>query len=136
MRVPNPPGLTPVEATRLARILALLSSDKSGEVGAAAAAATQFLRARDIDWRDLLVPSALPARAAPPQFNLFDSWPQRWRAAVHVCLQAPADLVCGNDRRFLQTIARYEHRPSAKQLNWLARILTDVLPAARAGGAV
>jgi hypothetical protein len=125
--------MTPDKPAKLAAILSLLSSDKPGEVAAAAAAATRFLRARDIVWRDVLV--AAPTPVAPRQFTLFDAWPTRWRAAAHVCLQAPVDLVRGSDRRFLQTIVRYERRPSLKQLDWLARIVADVLAATTAGGA-
>jgi hypothetical protein len=49
MRAPDRPGLTAVETVRFARILVLRSSDKSGEVVAAGAAATRFLRVNDMD---------------------------------------------------------------------------------------
>ena len=122
--------LSAADLDKLASILALLSSDKPGEVGAAAAAAQRLLTRHGLTFRDL---AARPAPAPSPHFSLFDNWPERWRAATHICLQAPNDLLTGLDRRFLQTIARYEHRPSQKQLDWLARILGDIL--AVSGGA-
>ena len=124
----RPLRLSDTEITKLCAILALLSSDKSGEVQAAGAAATRFLQQRNLQWRDLLVP-ILPKPDAPPRFDLFADWPARWRAAGHFCWQAPEWILSDWDSRFLATIAGYAHRPSDRQLDILATIVGNVLAA-------
>lgn len=123
METDNRPTAT--EITKLVAILSLLSSDKPGEVAAAGAAATRFLAAHGLAWRDLLVP-ALPRPVAPPEFDLLDDWPRHWRLAVHACRQAPIGL-SDWDRRFLETLAGYSHLPSDRQLDILATIVGCVL---------
>jgi hypothetical protein len=122
--------LSTAEIDKLCAILALLTSDKAGEACAAAAAATRFLAARGLTWRDLLVP-ALSQPEAAARSEVFDNWPRHWRAAVDACRQAPVAL-SDWDRRFLTTVAGYEHRPSDRQLDILATIVGNVLAA---GGA-
>ena len=121
----KPLRLTDAERDTLAAILARLSSPYDGEVLAAAAALQRFLQSRRLTCRDLLAP-ALPA---PPCFTVFDGWPLRWRTAVLICRQAPAGILSDWDRRFLATIAGYEHRPSDRQLDILATITGNVLAA-------
>lgn len=121
-------SLSSANIDKLGAILSLLTSDKPGEVAAAAAAAHRLLSRHGLTFRDIVA-----APAPPSHFGLLDNWPARWRAATVVCRQAPSDLLTGIDRRFLQTISQYEHRPSQKQLDWLARILADIL--AVSGGA-
>jgi hypothetical protein len=72
---------TPSSA-KLAGILELLASYNPGEVAAAAAAATRFLRSRGIRRCDILLPDALPPPAGLAS-SLLDNWPARWRAAAH-----------------------------------------------------
>ena len=117
--------LSTAEIDKLCAILALLTSDKAGEAAAAGAAATRFLAARGLTWRDLLVP-VLPKPETPPQFDLFDDWPRHWRVAVEACRQGPIGL-SDWDRRFLETIAGYSHQPSDRQLDIVVTIVGNVL---------
>lgn len=123
--MPSDNSLTDTEITKFCTTLALLAPDKPREVEATSAATTRSLATHGLTWRDLLV-HALPKPEAPPRFDVFAHWPRYWRAAVQACRQTPIGL-CDWDRRFLETITGYPHRPSDRQLDILATSLGNVL---------
>ena len=102
--------LSTAEIDKLCAILALLTSDKAGEAAAAGAAATRFLAARGLTWRDLLVP-VLPK----PEYPSHNSTCSMIGRAIGASLLRPAGRgrngLSDWDRRFLETIAGYSHRP-------------------------
>ena len=63
--------MTGAKRSRLGAVLALLSSDKIGEVAAAAAAATRMQRASGLSWHQILQPpAALPTRGTDVEHDL------------------------------------------------------------------
>lgn len=85
--------MTPAERSRLGAVLALLSSDKAGEVAAAAAAATRIQRASGLSWHQILQPAPLiePNRAIDVEDDLdllldsideLSGWEQRFAKSV------------------------------------------------------
>lgn len=60
--------MTPADLERFRRICGLLGSDQVGERAAAAAKATELLRAAGLSWADVRLPEEVPAflrKAAP-----------------------------------------------------------------------
>jgi hypothetical protein len=97
-----PATITPT----LSRLIALLGSDRSGEVIAAVSAIGRVLASSGADFHDL-------ARAIAPTADTDD-----WRDVLAFCA-VHADTLDDRDREFLATVARYRNRPSEKQLKWL-----------------
>jgi hypothetical protein len=122
--------LVPID--RLAAVLGMMGSVHDAEVLAAARHAERIRSQAGLTWAELLAaargPSPEPPRPAPPRDMLAD-WPSAWRAATHLCLCADAGL-SDKDFAFLQTVSRYTHQPSPKQLAWLHRIVTRIVAAA------
>jgi hypothetical protein len=56
-----------IDRRKLACVLALLSSDKQGEVLSAAAAASRLVRSAGMDWNELLSPPAPANSQHPPE---------------------------------------------------------------------
>jgi hypothetical protein len=115
MRAPDPPELTKVETIRLARILALLSSDKPGERDAAAHAATRFIQARNLQWPDIITP-ALPT----PEPGT-DPIGGDWRRTAAACRRYP-HLLNRWEAGFLAGLQRFP-RLSRKQRSALLKIV-------------
>ena len=109
------PMLTNGDRQRLAGILALLSSDRAGERDAAAHAATRFLKARALQWRDVLdVPASRSERLEDLATN--------WREVATACADNGRDLLTDWEYRFCRTLSGFE-RCSPKQLSILARLV-------------
>jgi hypothetical protein len=125
MRHPDLPQIAAADLDKLAAILALLSSDKPGEVVAAAAAARRLLSRHGLTFRDLVTLPALPAPTG--SFDIFLDWPSRWRAAVHLCQQAPQTWLTPFERQFVANLSKYKHKPSEAQLDILATIASNVI---------
>jgi hypothetical protein len=112
------------ERERLIRLLGMLGSAYDGEVTNAGRIADR-LRAAGLTWPDL-IPPALGAPSPDPLRAMLRDWPERWRDAVQVCQQAEARLTDW-DRRFIHTIAAYQHRPSPRQIDILQTIFERLL---------
>jgi hypothetical protein len=103
---------------RLAKICGLLASDHDGERAAAAAKASQLLRAAGLSWRDLIECGCPKApRQASPDWRQTDHRPRVARLLARGHLSAW-------EAEFLRSIAK---RPalSAKQAAVLAKIERD-----------
>ena len=112
-------SLSASDANRLAKILALLGLDKTGEVAAAAHMASQFLRARDLQWADIV----RPAPAANPWDASWLTPPQpTWRNTVAAGSQHP-DRLSAWEVQFLSSLARFPQL-SPKQAARLTEIAT------------
>jgi hypothetical protein len=128
MRHPDLPQLAAADLDKLAAILALLSSDKPGEVVAAAAAAQRLLSRHGLTFRDIVAQPALPAIAETTgTFDVFLDWPTRWRAAVYLCQQVPQTWLTPFERQFVANLAKYKHKPSEAQLDILATVASNVI---------
>jgi hypothetical protein len=108
------------ERERLIRLLGMLGSAYDGEVTNAGRIADRLVRAAGLTWPDL-IPPALESPSPDPLRAVLRDWPERWRDAVQVCLEAEARLADW-DRRFIHTIAAYQHRPSPRQIDILQTI--------------
>src|SRR5947209_3626290 len=104
---------------RLSKICGLFSSAFEGERSNAAALAARFLRDRGWKWDDILVAPSLPPPTLKP--------PPACQQTVATC-RARADLLNPWERRFLDEIATYQHPPTSKQLDALARVAKRVFP--------
>jgi hypothetical protein len=98
-----PATITPT----ISKLLALLGSNRDGEVAAAVAAMRRVLASSGADFHDL-------ARAIAPTTADTDDW----RDVLAFCAMH-ADTLDDSDREFLACIARYRKQPSEKQLKWL-----------------
>jgi hypothetical protein len=113
-------ALPPQQLDKLAKVAALLASDKPGEVVAAATAATRILRAHDLSWQDLV--RAITAAPEPGRDAEPDPAPEAdWRADVALCL-AQSHLLTGWERDFLRELRRRFRCLSPKQVQVLGQI--------------
>jgi hypothetical protein len=110
--------LDPCEVDRFTKLLGLLGSDQQFERAAAAAAAkaTEFLKARALGWFDvgemLKKPPVVIDRPAPVQ-------PSRsHQMDARRCLQSPIPWK-PHERQFLEQMADQRSRPTEKQQDWL-----------------
>ena len=110
-------------STRLAKLIRLLASDKSGEVVAAAGAINRALAAAGLDIHRLadvverspLVPGQMP----PPPCD--DSTAGDWRAMRRFCADHDT-LLSARERAFVLDIKRWRGRLTPKQHDWLVSI--------------
>lgn len=119
------PALGGDDAERLTKILRLLSSDSDGEVLSAAAAASRFLRARSLDWPDIIRVAHLP------------SVPD-WVRHANYCLMHPFRDHSLNEweANFCVALTRQVHRPATPlQAEILARLVAKLRTAERARAA-
>jgi hypothetical protein len=101
---------------RLSKICGLFSSAFAGERSNAAALADRFVRERGWEWDDVLVAPSLPPLTPPPA----------WQKTVAAC-RARIELLNQWERAFLAEIATYQHPPSSKQADTLAKIAKRVV---------
>jgi hypothetical protein len=101
---------------RLAKCLALLSSDRDGEVLAAPKAADRLVRNAGMQWDQIL------SQQVPPTARHSDDGdhPIQWRSTVQACLRHPAALTQW-EIDFLRSLLRFDE-PSVKQAAVLAKI--------------
>jgi hypothetical protein len=76
-------ALAKADRIKLAKVLALLDSDREGEALAAARAAARLVRERGTTWRQVIEPPAV--EKALPELGT-------WRATVGRCLERPGSL--------------------------------------------
>jgi hypothetical protein len=123
--------MTPVFASKLAKVLNMLSSDHDGEIAAAGRRAHALVKGAGLTWGDIISPATLPK----PDF----SRPQRcWRVSMTpgdcaaLCLLWPEVLTAWEAEFCRSLVGR--RRISVKQLAVLKRIATKVEAVARAAG--
>lgn len=99
---------------RLVKLLGLLGSDHAGERDAAANAASRFLRARKLMWRDVIAP---PPSLPPPRL-----YAERldWRGVARACAMRDCEL-SDWESGFVRNVIGLAH-PSPKQEIVLLRI--------------
>jgi hypothetical protein len=103
--------LSPVTRAKLARVLALLGSDKPGERDAAGLAAHRMVSGAGTTWEEVLAPAPLLQREplhAP------------WRTMVAACRRRP-DALTEWERGFINSIS-IRNRLTEKQMAVLARL--------------
>ena len=106
---------------KLAKLCALLTSDRDGEVLAAAHKASSLLRRHGLTWHQVI--EAAARQADPPPIE-----PQ-WRLLRRQCLARP-DLLTEWELAFLARIGR-QTRISPRQLEVLERLAAELQEAAR-----
>jgi len=104
------------ERARLAKALALLASDRPGEVQAAAAAAIRIVQGAGLSWQQVLKPP--PVEKPLPELGT-------WRQTVRECLARPGDLRPW-EKAFLTDLPGFR-RLSTKQRYCLKEIADRVL---------
>ena len=108
---------------RLGKLIRLLSSDKPGEVVAAASAITRALSSVGLDihaFADAVERSPLvPGQVPPPPRD--DSAAGDWRAMRRHCADHEA-LMSVREREFISDIKRWRGQLTLKQHDWLVAI--------------
>jgi hypothetical protein len=119
---------TPV-ANKLASLIPLLSSDKSGEVMATAQAIGRTLKSADLDFHDL----ARVIKAPPPVVQREQRKSYLWQVIATACLKhTQAYRLNPREVEFLSSMARWPTSPSEKQMGWLETIADTLGVNARA----
>jgi hypothetical protein len=111
--------LSPVERTKLAKMLGMLGSDHAGEREAAAHAATSFLKARGLCWEDVLSP---PSSGDQGLYDLAG----RWREAAATCALRGAGILTPWEFDFARNLVSFS-RCTDKPLGVLRRLIDKVL---------
>jgi hypothetical protein len=135
-RDPPPAPLPPGDRERLVKLLGLLGSSFDGEIAAAGRKAAQFIRDRKLTWDNVLSAQS-PAPSPPPprretrrDNNCLTDWPNRWRAALRLCIEHIADpRVTMWERSFIGSLnsLRSGVWPTNKQLDVLCSITEKVV---------
>jgi hypothetical protein len=115
------PALAKTDRAKLAKVLALLGSDREGEALAAARAAARLVKLRGISWRDVVEPPAI--EKALPELGT-------WRQTVAQCLERRGSLKPW-ELGFLRDLPGFR-RLSTKQRYVLKEIADRVLGRAAA----
>ena len=108
---------------RLGKLIRLLSSDRPGEVVAAAGAINRALRAAGLDIHrlaDVVERSPLVPGQTPPTPR-DDSTAGDWRAMRRFCAGHDA-LLSAREKEFIADIKRWRGRLTPKQHDWLTAI--------------
>lgn len=106
----------------LKSLLLMLSSDRDGEVVAAARAVGRALKSAGADWHDLaglLVPGRQTNKAHSRNGNSDEH--ADWRAMREFCLQSDNQLR-PREREFISSIGEWRGDLTEKQSAWLAAI--------------
>ena len=109
-------ALAKADRIKLAKVLALLDSDKEGEALAAARAAARLVRERGATWRQVIEPAAIEKTL--PELGT-------WRATVARCLECRGSLRAW-EVGFLRDLPAFQ-RLSTKQRYVLKEIADRVL---------
>ena len=109
-------SLAKSDRAKLAKVLALLGSDREGEALAAARAAARLVKLRGISWRDVVEPPAI--EKALPELGT-------WRQTVARCMERPGSLRAW-EVGFLRDLPAFR-RLSTKQRYCLKEIADRVL---------
>ena len=114
-----------VEITpRLRHLLLLLSSDKPGEVIAAAAAVGRTLHAAGADWHDLvngLLGAAASELARKPEEPHYEPDEEDWHEMREFCLEREHKLR-SREREFIHDLERWRGDLTERQAAWLCAI--------------
>lgn len=116
-------SLPAADRTKLAKLLALLASDRPAERDAAGLAAHRLVQRVGLSWRQVLQPPAIEKRL--PELGT-------WRQTVRDCLARPGDLRPW-ERSFLADLPGFR-RLSTKQRYVLKEIADRVLRRGDAAG--
>lgn len=117
---------------RIGELIRLLSSDKDGEVVAAAGALGRTLRNLGFDWHDLAntVEARLGELTVQPLV-----WPEQpplnWRRVLEQCFSFTGpEVLREKEIDFLDSMRRWRGLPTKKQWQWLVNIATrlDIEP--------
>ena len=95
----------------------MLSSDRDGEIVAAANAVGRLLEAAGLDWHDLADAISLPPDRHAPTGN--------WRDMAREC-RGNGHRLSAKEFAFVLDMAISEHEPSPKQAAWLRAIFNRV----------
>lgn len=109
-----------LDRSKLAKICALFSSDKGGEVLAAARRAQALVSKSGLSWAAVF--------EVAPQDKSAVEVDEVLRAKVKLCLSHPEHLY-GTEPDFLQTVRKWVASggvPSEKQMAWLERIVQRI----------
>jgi hypothetical protein len=107
-------NLTPL-APKLGKLLLLLSSNRDGEVIAAARAIDKVLRGAGCDWHDLITTVLPPATQS-------GSYPRSERSAIEWCFYH-LHLLSSRDAHFIKGLKQQWTSLTDKQRAWLRDIV-------------
>lgn len=97
---------------QLKKLVLMLSSDRDGEVVAAARAIGRVLRSHELDWHDLTI----CLRETPVRYRA-----REWHDTLAFCA-ANMDRLEPRERAFLRSIAKWRGELSPRQRDWLEAI--------------
>jgi hypothetical protein len=120
--------LTPLAQDRLGKLLRMLSSDKPGEVVAAASAIMRTLAAEGTDIHNLadaVCRPAVPRAEAKAQRASASADSTDWRDVARKC-EACSAALNERERKFVNDMVGWRTTPSEKQQAWLLSILNKV----------
>jgi hypothetical protein len=110
---------------RLTKLVLMLSSDRDGEVVAAARAIGRALRAAGRDWHDFAGGLLDPAKKRADQQGRHDDGQHDshadWRAMHKFCLRHESKLR-SRELKFIYSIAHWRGELTSKQHRWLTAI--------------
>ena len=110
-------------AERLTKLLLMLSSDRDGEVIAAARAIGRALKNTGADWHALAARLSAPAKAsAPPHHDTHDD---DWHEMREFCLQH-SELLRSRELEFIENLAEWQGDLTVKQHDWLIAIYARI----------
>ena len=114
--------ITPI-ASRLTKLLLMLSSDNDGEVLNAARAIGRMLQEHDADWHDL-VGILLTLDRPQEETRTYDDENDDidWHLKRNFCLVAFSHLLRPRERDFVRSLGHWRGRLTSKQSDWLNAI--------------
>jgi len=110
---------------KLAKLVLMLSSDRDGEVVAAARAIGRSLRAVGTDWHELARKLTVPAHSRRPPPHDADHGDANWRALRDFCLDRDF-LLRPREREFVVGLGNWRGQVTEKQFAWLLSIYARV----------
>ena len=113
------PTLRQSTASRVAKCVRLLASDRPGEVVGAAQALRRVLGAEGLDLNDL---AAVIETATVPPSRPDVGVPLDWVEVARYCWANGREILSPRERAFVTNMTRLWHQPSEKQLAWLQNI--------------
>jgi hypothetical protein len=120
-------ALAPAVATKIGKLLALLSSDIDGEVLAAARSIDRTLKASGADIhvlvRQITAPGVVVIHGGPD--NDDEPEPQSWRDLARWCRDHDGGCLSSAERKFVVDMANrlvLGGKPTEKQASWLRAI--------------
>ena len=111
----------PSIAPTIAKLLRLLASDQPGEIIASVHALQRVLSSAELHFHDLANAIEFVARREVPQIASTATSDDNMREIIRCCYER-ADLLSAKELGFVHSMAKWRHKPTEKQMEWLLSI--------------